>query len=76
MCDRKSEIVSHIVSKCEKLAQNECKKRHNVVKIVYWKFFGKYNQKRSEKWYEHAPESVFENEEVKILWNVMIQCDK
>ena len=31
---------------------------------------------RSEKWYEHAPEGVVENEEVKILWDVMIQCDR
>ena len=37
---------------------------------------GKYNLKRSEKWYEHAPEGVVENEEVKILWDVMIQCDR
>ena len=32
--------------------------------------------KRNEKWYEHAPEGVLENEEVKILWDVMIQCDR
>ena len=37
---------------------------------------GKYNLKRSEKWYEHAPEGVVENEEVKILCDVMIQCDR
>ena len=36
---------------------------------------GKYNLKRSKKWYEHAL-GVVENEEVKILWNVVIQCDK
>ena len=28
------------------------------------------------QWYEHAPEDVIENEEVKILWDVMIQCDR
>ena len=28
------------------------------------------------QWYEHAPEDVVENEEVKILWDVMIQCDR
>ena len=33
------------------------------------------NLKRSEKWYEHAPKGVVENE-VKILWDVMIQCDR
>ena len=77
MCDTKSEIISHIVSECEKLAQKEYKRRHdNVARIVHWKLCGKYNLKRSEKWYEHAPEGVVENEEVKILWDVMIQCDR
>ena len=32
--------------------------------------------KRSGKWYEHAPEDVVKNEEVKILWDVMNQCDR
>ena len=32
--------------------------------------------KRSEKWFEHIPECVVENEEVKILWDVVIQCDR
>ena len=73
MYNKKSETVSHIVSECEKLAQKEYKRRNdNVVRIVHWKFCGKYNLKRSEKWYEHAPEGVVENEEVKILWDVMI----
>ena len=77
MCDTKSEIISHIVSECEKLAQKEYKRRHdNVARIVHWKLCEKYNLKRSEKWYEHAPEDVVENEEVKILWDVMIQCDR
>ena len=77
MCDKKSETISHIVSECEQLAQKEYKRRHNnVARIVHWKLCGKYNLKRSEKWYEHAPEGVVENEEVKILWDVMIQCDR
>ena len=77
MCDKKSETISHIVSECEKLAQKEYKRRHdNVARIVRWKLCGKYNLKRSEKWYEHAPEGVVENEEVKILWDVMIHCDR
>ena len=77
MCHKKSETISHIVSECEKLAQKEYKRRHdNVARIVHWKLCGKYNLKRSEKWYEHAPEGVVENEEVKILWDVMIQCDR
>ena len=73
MCDKKSETISHI---CEKLAQKKYKRRHkNVARIVHWKLCGKYNLKRSEKWYEHAPEGAVENEEIQILWDVMIQCD-
>ena len=26
-------------------------------------------------WYEHAPEGAAENEEVKVLWNMDVQCD-
>ena len=76
MCDKKSETISHIVSECEKLAQKEYKRRHdNVARIVHWKLCGKYNLKRSEKWYEHALQGAAENEEVRIQWDVMIQCD-
>ena len=31
---------------------------------------------RSEKWHEYAPDGVVENEEVKTLWDVMIQCGR
>ena len=76
MCAKKSE-VSQIVSECQKLTQKEYKIRQdNVARIVLCKLCGKYNVKRSEKWYEHAPEGVVENEEVKILWGGMIQCDR
>ena len=77
MCDKKSETIPYIVSECGQMAQKEYKRRHNnVARIVHWKLCGKYNLKRSEKWYKHAPEGVVENEEVKILWDVMIQCDR
>ena len=26
-------------------------------------------------WYEHAPEGAAENEEVKVLWNMDVQCE-
>ena len=68
--------ISHIVRESQKLAQKEYKRRHGVSRIVHWKLCGKYNLKRSKKWYEHAPEGVVENEEAKILSDVMIQCDR
>ena len=30
---------------------------------------------KKDKWYEHAPDSVSENDEVKLLWDVNIECD-
>ena len=73
MRDKESKTISHIVSECATLAQKESKKRHdNAARIVHWKLYGKCNLKRSEKWYENTPEGVAENEEAKILWDVMI----
>ena len=38
--------------------------------------FGKKNGlEHTEKWYEHVPEGVVENEELKVLWDINFQCD-
>ena len=38
MCNKKNETISHIVGKCEKLAQKKHTRRHdNVARIVHWK---------------------------------------
>ena len=58
------------------LAQKECEKRHdNIARLVPWKLCCKYDMSRSEKWYEHQPEVIVENEKCKILWHMTIQCD-
>ena len=76
LCSKKGESVSHIVCECKKLAQREYKQRHdNVAKVVHWKLCEKYHLEKKDKWYEHAPDSVSENDEVKLLWDVNIQCD-
>ena len=76
MCGKKGESVQHITSGCEKLAQKEYKRRHdNVVKKVHWDICKKNRLGHSEKWYEHVPEAVVENEEIKVLWNINIQCN-
>ena len=35
----------------------------------------KYNLERKEKWYEDCPESVVEDDGVKLIWDINIQCD-
>ena len=68
--------MQHLVCGCEKLAQKEYKRRHdNVAKKVHWDFCKKNGLEHAEKWYEHVPEGVVENEEVKVLWDINVQCD-
>ena len=77
VCRKVDESIEHIVSCCSKLAQNECKRRHhNLGKVVQWKLVRKCNFEAADKWYEHEPESVLENEDYKILWDFSIQAYK
>ena len=63
-------------SGCEKLAQKEYKRRHDMVaKKIHWDFCKKNGLEHAEKWYEHVPEGAIENEEVKVLWDINVQCD-
>ena len=72
VCRKVDEIIDHIISGCSKLAQKEFKRRHdNLGKIVHWK--RNCNFEPGDKWYEHEPESVLENEDYKILWDFSIQ---
>ena len=43
--------------------------------MVHWKLARKCNFEAGDKWYEHGPESVLENEDYKILWDFSIQTD-
>ena len=77
MCGNASESVTHITSAWQKLAQTQYKQRHDKVgKKIHWLLSKKYNLECTDKWYQHSPEPVAENEEVKILWDFMIQTDR
>ena len=77
MCKEGDESVTHIISQCKKLAQTEYKIRHdNVAKAVHWELCKKNGLDHVDKWYDHEPESVMENEECKILWDFTIQTDR
>ena len=42
---------------------------------VRWQFCEKLGFNRARFWYENEPESVVENNNFKILWNFIMQCD-
>ena len=77
MCGSHDETVQHILCSCPKLAQTEYKKRHDVAgRVIHWEVCKEYGVECSDKWYEHSPKSVEENEEVKLLWDFTIQTDR
>ena len=68
--------MRHLVSGREKLAQKEYKRRHgNEVKKVYWDLCKNNGLEQKEKWFEHIPAEAVVNEEVKVLWDINVQCD-
>ena len=71
------ENIDEILSGCSKLAQKECKRRHdNLGKVVHWKLARKCNfLEAGDKWYEHEPKNVLENIDYKIFWDFNIQTD-
>ena len=76
VCRKVDESIDDIISGCSKVAQKECKRRHNnLEKKVHWKLARKCNVEAGDKWYEHGPESVLENEDYKMLWDFSIQTD-
>ena len=76
MCGERGETVQHIICECKKLAQREYKRRHDTVaKLVHWKLCEKHNLERKEKWYEHCPEGVLEDHDIKFIRDINIQCD-
>ena len=77
MCGSKGETVAHVVSECSKLVQKEYKGRHdNVARYIHWQLCGKRGLERASSWYEQKPEEVVESENVKILWDFTVQCDR
>ena len=76
MCGKRGESVQLITSGCEKSAQKEQKRRHgNVEKKGHLDICKKKRLEHNEKWCEHVPEGVVKNEEIKVLWDINIQCD-
>ena len=76
ICRKVDESVDLIFSGCSKVAPKEYKRRHdNLGKIAQWKLARKCDFEGGDKWYEHEPESVLENEDYKILWEFSIQTD-
>ena len=77
MCGQADETRNHILNRCSKLAQREYKRRHDWIgRRIYWEVCRQYNVRVPDKWYEHLPERVIENEQDKVLSDSNIQTDR
>ena len=73
MCEERDESITHLIADCKKLAQKEYKQRHdNIARIVNLELCHKFGLVGEDKWYNHKPASVVENERVKTLWDFNI----
>ena len=69
-------MISHIISKCTKLAQKEYKTRHNWVnKVIHRELCKKLKFDNTNKWFMHNLVSGMENEMHKLFWDFEIQTD-
>ena len=64
VCRKVDEGIDNIVIGCRKFLQKEYKRRRdNLGKIVHWKLARKCTFEAGNKWYEHEPECVLDNED-------------
>ena len=76
LCNSQGETVEQLVSGCTQLAGMQYKTTHdNVAKFLHWLLCGKYDMQREHHWWKHNPDSVVENNSVKILWDFNIFVD-
>ena len=71
------ESIDHILSGCPELVKTEYIKTHNnAAACMHWKILKHYNIKANDKWYEHQPKNLTENEKLTILWDMQVHNDK
>ena len=77
ICGRYEETIDHIISGCPELAKTEYIHQHNkAAAYLHWKICREYNIKTADKWYEHQPNTVTENDKITILWDMPLQTDR
>ena len=62
---------------CPELEKTDYLERHNkAAAYIHWKVCQHFSVEVPGRWYEHKSETVTENEEVTILWDMQIHTDR
>jgi len=76
VCHTTSESVDHLLSSCTPLAATMYKRRHDsVARIIHWALSKRFKLDACGSYWNHEPQSVSENSEVKLLWDFNIYTD-
>ena len=74
---KQQETIDHLISGCSELAKTEYIQRHNrTAAYIHWKMCKHYNIKVTDKYYEHEPKTVTENNEATTVWDMPILTEK
>ena len=75
LCREREETISHVIAKCKMHTQKQYNLwRHDRVGvIIHWVICKRYRFSNAAKWYQHTPEKLLENDNVKILWFFSVQ---
>lgn len=77
ICGRFQETVDHIISGCPELAKTEYLQRHNkVAAYIHWNICKSKNIQVTDKWYEHTPETITDNGDTTIIWDMPVHTDR
>ena len=77
LCGRFDKTIDHLVSGCLELAKTEYIHRHNKAAAhTDWKICKEFGIEVKDRWYEHEPKTVTENDSVTILWDMPIHTNR
>ena len=77
LCGRFDKTIDHLVSGCPELAKTEYIHHHNKAAAhMQWKICKEFGIEVKERWYEHEPKTLTENDSVTILWDMPIHTDR
>ena len=77
--NKHEETVDHIVSGCEVLAKTEyIFRRNNAAAYLHWSIYKDHDIEITDKWYQHAPETVMHNKgnNITIMWDMPVNTDR
>ena len=77
-CHQFPETIDHITAGCKLLAGTEYTSRHNsVAKIIHQHIaLDRELHSNSDPYYKYCPDSILENKDFKLYWDLSIQTDK